>query len=47
MSLESVLHKIVNRLPIHPAEKDELLKAVTDEVGEKPVEKEVPESAAE
>lgn len=35
MSLESVLHKIVNRLPIHPGEKDELLKAVTDEFGVK------------
>jgi hypothetical protein len=43
MSLESVLHKIVNRLPIAPHEKDELLSDVTAEVGEKQEESSAPE----
>lgn len=43
MSLESVLHEIVDHLPVHAAKKEELKSAVTDEIGEK----EAPENAPE
>lgn len=35
MSLESVLHKIVNHLPVNPSVKDELEREITEEFGEK------------
>jgi hypothetical protein len=43
MSLESMLHNIVDHLSVHPREKEALKAEITAEVGEK----EAPENAPE